>query len=208
MANVRHLLDTLEDPFELFPLQSVSAQLAELVNQAGLRHFERNGLYGPSRKFYSVEDEQDVAVEILLIGSSFVMAQAAITRAISIATKIRDLLEEPSWLTHGKESLMSTEAPVQDEIGMSKIALVDAVANYFKHHYEWPDNWADAGGAQKTIDAVVRLGFEPGSENNLSRALQALGMTDRDLSPLGTLIQEWRERLAAHLREQINRHRT
>ena len=74
---------------------------------------------------------RDVAVEILLIGSSFVMAQATITRAISIATKIRDLLEEPSWLTHGKESLMSTEAPVQDEIGMSKIALVDAVANYF-----------------------------------------------------------------------------
>ncbi len=92
---------------------------------------------------------------------------------------------------------MSTKAQVHDGTGLTTIVLIDAVANYFKHHYEWPDEWTGSSRAHATIDIVRKLGFEPNHEGNLSHAVRELGMTESDLSPMSTMIQEWRERLAA-----------
>jgi hypothetical protein len=135
-----------------------------------------------------------------------VLGQAAITQAVSIAAKINDLAERPAWLPQGKAVLMSTEAPVHEGSGLSRIVLIDAVANYFKHHYEWPDEWVGPSRAQTTIDAVRTLGMEPNNEYNLSRAVQALGMTETDLTPMSATIQVWRQRLATHIRGQLASH--
>jgi hypothetical protein len=208
MAHVGHLLQALEDPFEMFPMQSVAHELSRIVDRATEDRLDRNGPmagYIP-RSLYSVEDEHDIAVEQLLIGSAFVLGQAAISQAVSIATKINELAGRPTWLPHGKGELMRKEALVHDGTGLSTIALIDAVANYFKHHYEWPDNWEGAGRAQPTVDIVRKLGLEPDEEGNLPHAARELGMTGSDLSPISTLIQEWRERLAVYLRKQLDRH--
>jgi hypothetical protein len=177
----------------MLPMQSVASEFSSIVivNQAVL---------------CSPHDQHDIAVEQLRIGSSFVLGQAAISQAVSIATKINELAGRPTWLPHGKSALMSTVALVHDGTGLSTIVLIDAVANYFKHHYEWPDDWTGSSRGQATIDVVRKLGLEPGEEDNLSHAAQELGMTGSDLSPLSTLVQEWRERLAAYLRKQLERH--
>jgi hypothetical protein len=208
MPDVGHLLDALEDPFEIFPMQSVAHELSRIVGRATEERLERNGPMGGHvpRSLYSVEDEDDIAMEQLLIGSSFVLGQASISQAVSIATKINELVDKPTWLPHGKRVLMSREAPVHAGTGLSAIVLIDAVANYFKHHYEWPDEWAGPSRAQTTIDIVRKLGLEPNDEGNLPRAVRELGMTEGDLSPMSMLIQEWRERLATHLRNQLERH--
>lgn len=206
MPHFRFLLDALEDPFEMFPMQAVATQLAALIDKSDEGRLERNGWLGVSRRFYSVEDEHDVAATLLLIGASFVLGQAAIAQAVSIATKINELAGRPSWLPHGRAALMSTAAPVHDGTGLSTIVLIDAVANYFKHHYEWPDAWEGSARGQTTIDIVRRLGFEPKSEDNLPHAVRELGMTESDLSPMPMLIQEWREHLAEYLRNQLDRH--
>lgn len=99
---------------------------------------------------------------------------------------------------------MATEAPLHQDSGLSKIAIVDAVANYFKHHYEWHDDWSGPDRAKDTIALVVRLGLEPRNEYNLSRALRHLEISDSDMSPMAHLIQEWRERLAAYYRTALN----
>jgi hypothetical protein len=204
MPNIRFLLDRLEDPFGMFPLQSVSGQLGSLVEESGLRRYDRNGPYGVSENFRSVEDDHDVAIGQLFIASAFVLGQAAITQAISIATRVHEIAGEPSTLPHRKPAIMATEAPLHQESGLSKIAIVDGVANYFKHHYEWHDDWSGPGRAKDTIAMVVKLGLEPGNEYNLSRALSQLEISDSDMSPMARFIQEWRERLAAYYRTALN----
>jgi hypothetical protein len=203
MLNIRFLLDRLEDPFEMFPLQSVSSQLGGLVDESGLRRYERNGPYGVSDKFRSVEDDHDVAMGQLFIASAFILSQAAITQAISIATRVREIAGDPQSLPHRKPAIMATEAPLHQESGLSKIAIIDAVANYFKHHYEWYDDWSGPDRARDTIAMVVKLGLEPGNEYNLSRALRQLEISETNMSPMAHLVQEWRERLAAYYRTAL-----
>jgi hypothetical protein len=102
---------------------------------------------------------------------------------------------------------MSMEAIIHPATGLSRIALFDAVANYFKHHYEWPSNWSGPAGAQqRTIDMVLKLGLVPEGEDNLRVALQNLGMNINNMSLMGSEIQEWRERLAKGLRKQLHSH--
>src|SRR5262249_36782714 len=154
---------------------------------------------GASPKYYTVEDEHDIAVSNLLIGSAFVLGQAAITQAVSIITRIYNLAAKPFWLPHGKTTLMSTEAPKHAKTGLSKIVIINAVANYFKHHYEWPDGWVGASPKQQpTIDLLLRLGLLPNGDHNLDTAVRELGVNTHDMAPLSVLVLQWRERLAAH----------
>lgn len=207
MSNISSLLDHLEDPFEMFPIQSVLRSLAELTQAAEQSRFERADPWkSVSPKYHTVEDEHDIAVVDLLIGSAFVLGQAVITQAVSIVTKIYDLAAKPSWLPHGKAALMSAEA-VKHNNGLTEIAIIDAAANYFKHHHEWPDDWIDASPKQQpTIDLVLRLGLSPGGNCNLDIAVRELGMSPRDMTRLPVLLQQWRERLAAYCRDQMNKH--
>jgi hypothetical protein len=202
MASIETLLSTLEDPFNLFPLESASRQVSSLVSSANELLSSRAGWWGGSPRYRSVEDEHALEVVRLLVGSTFVLGQAAITQTVSIVSKIRELAGCAPWLPAGKTALMNTEAVIHTATGLSEIVLFDAVANYVKHHYEWPKNWSGAsvGIQQRTIDAVVRLGFVPDSEENLDVALKSLGISAEDMSPLGRNIQGWRERLAASFR--------
>jgi hypothetical protein len=207
MTAINALLSTLDDPFNMFPLQSVAQHLTDLVDASDESTAGRAGWWGVSPKYRSVEDEHDIEVVRLLIGSAFVLGQAAITQTVSIATRLRSLAGDPSWLPNGKTSILTTNATIHATTGISEIALIDAVANYFKHHYEWPADWAGASRAQqRTIDVVLKLGLVPNGEDNLRIALHQLGMSANDMSPLGRVIQEWRERIAASFRNQMDNH--
>jgi hypothetical protein len=207
MTVIGSRLATLEDPFNVFPLESVSRQLTALIDESDERIAGRAGWWGVSPKYRSVEDEHDLEVVRLLVGSAFVLGQSVITQTVSIVTGLRSLVGDPSWLPLGRTSIMSTEAAIHAATGLSEIVLVDAVANYFKHHYEWPSNWVGASEAQRrTIDTVLKLGLVPAREDNLGVALQNLGMRADNMTRMGTAIQEWRERLAESLRRQLDNH--
>ena len=207
MTTIGALLSTLEDPFSIFPLEEVSRELEELIDDKDNRIAERAGWWGVSPKYRSVEDEHDLEVVRLFIGSTFVLGQTVITQTVSIATKLRNLAGDPSWLPSGKAHIMATEAIIHPATGLSKIALFDAVANYFKHHYEWPSNWSGAAEAQqRTINMLLKLGFVPESEENLHVALRNLGLSINKMSLMGSEIQEWRERLATSFRKQLYDH--
>ena len=207
MSEISVLLYILEDPFNVFPLQSVCKELGNLVNDTYGDMAERSGWWGVSPKYRSVEDEHDLEMINLFIGSAFVLGQATITQAVSIVRKLRDFAGEPSWLPKEKNSIMSMEANIHPATGISKIILFDAIANYFKHHYEWPKDWKKAKATQQsTIDIVLTLGLVPESENNLDTALRNLNMSTRNMSAMGHEIQEWRERLASNIQKQLVNH--
>jgi hypothetical protein len=198
----------MEDPFNLFPLQTVSAQLSKLVDRSESALADRAGWYGVSSKYRSIEDEHDLEVVQLLAGAAFVLGQAAIVEAISIATKIRELAGDPPWLPRDKSGLMRTAASIHAVTRESKITLINAIANYFKHHYEWPATWTGAPPRQqRTIDIVRKFGFSPQYEDNIEIALRGFGLAVNDLQPLATTVQSWREGLAEFIRTRLGAER-
>src|SRR5260370_28542819 len=94
---LHYWLGRLEDPFELFPMQSVARSLAESAKEQEERRFGRSDWYGVSPKNYTVEDEHDIEVVELLIGSVFVLGQAAITQAVSLVKRMLEVDGEPPW---------------------------------------------------------------------------------------------------------------
>lgn len=209
MTRIGALLSTLDDPFEIFPLDSVARGLAYLVSASDETIADRSGWWGVYRKYYSVEQEHHIEVITLLIGSTFVLGQTAITQTVAIARKLHSLAGEPTWLPRERRTVLRTEAAVHVETGLSELILFDAVANYFKHHYEWPDDWNQQRAERpqrRTIDVVRRLGLSPENrEENLRTAVQSLGLTVSDMA-LGARIQAWRERLAESYRKALSDH--
>lgn len=167
---------------------------------------ERSVWWGVSPEYRSVQDEHDVDVINLFIGSVFVLGQTAITQTISIVKRLYNLASKPSWLSDKKSAIMSMDATVDSATGLSRIVIIDAVANYFKHHYEWSETWNDRNEAQHTIRIVRTVGLIPGSEENLYTALHSLGISVENASLLGYEIQEWRERLAKSLQKKFQNH--
>jgi hypothetical protein len=51
VRNARWLLDQLEDPFTMFPVEDVADTLFEAVDEAETRKTERMGPWGVARKF-------------------------------------------------------------------------------------------------------------------------------------------------------------
>jgi len=210
VTHVGYLLAAIEDPFQIFPLESVASSLGGLVTDSYKAISERSGWWGVSRKYYSVEQEHEMEMISLLIGASFVLGQAAITQTAALALKIRELAGNPSWLPASRTEVLQTEATFNVKTRLSDLVIIDAVANYFKHHHEWPLGWSldKAKGAQRsTIKIALSLGFSPESEeSSLHVALQSLALTERTMGSLGCSIREWRERLAEHLEGDLREH--
>jgi hypothetical protein len=203
LSRVHALLSTLADPFEIFPLDDVARSLANLIGSSDSVIAEEAGWWGVSQKYSSVPQEHHVEVMSMLIGSTFVLAQTAIAQAVAIAKKIHTLAGKPPWLNDDRDVILNTEATFHAESGRSEMVLFNAVANYFKHHYGWPDDWSPPNN---TITLVRSLGLSPRNhEGNLRTALQALGLTATDMA-LGSRIQCWRERLAENLRRRLLEH--
>ncbi len=124
-----------------------------------------------------------------LVGIGFVVCQRGITSIVSNCDFLRK-----QWLKHRntihngnpetdflgipispkdlKRQLMATANPVMGSF--SKIAMIDAFANYYKHRDEWTENWKDmdnremktveiiqsAGADQKTLCSNCRRGYQ------------------------------------------------
>ena len=160
-----------------------------------------------SPKYRSVADEHNIEVIALLIGAVFVLGQAALTQSVAIVRKIRNLVAEPSRIPKSKADILAVEATIHPKTGLSEMVLVDAVANYFKHYREWPEDWNSpqiSGPQQQTIELVRRLGLSPGNlHDNLFTAVQRLGLRRAGVDSLAARIQAWRERLAESLRRTL-----
>jgi hypothetical protein len=106
-----------------------------------------------------------------------------------------------------RNEILEVEATVHAATGLSEICLIDAVANYFKHHHEWPRDWAVEPankGSRSTIELVLALGLRPrDAASNLQAALQGLGMSTSTMSSLAGKIQGWREKLAHRMCSEL-----
>ncbi len=197
----RGLLDKLEDPFTMFPVESVASVLYHEVEEAETRKVDCTNPWDPAaRKFWSVEKEHLHETIGLLLGALFVLGQATITQTECVLNQLRKLPRGDSAIPKEKDSKLRLYAATETKTGLSTIVIVNAVSNYFKHGYAWPEQWdvvAKNGSKREaeTIDIVRRLGMDQNYEmtDNLLLAADCLALGSSDSTTLASNIQNWRE---------------
>ena len=207
-TNVGWLLSALEDPFEIFPLQSVGKTLAQSVAASEEALYSNMGPWGVSRKYWTVEEEHYQAEIGLLVGASFVLGQLALTQSVAIVQRIRRGVLDVTGIPEKNSSILSWHADIHSRTGLSELLIIDACANYFKHQHEWPSDWDVTDGTpfqQRTIALVRRLGLAPGDvADNLHMALRSINISTDGIRLMGDKIEAWRERIAEHLRQLLS----
>jgi hypothetical protein len=111
-----------------------------------------------------------------------------------------------TWIPKDKAIVLKTAASIHIDTGLSKIAIINTAADYYKHRSEWKEE-ALVGPPykNKTIANAVEIGIGPKGYHNMESALRKLQIYDYDMSPLGRLI-DWREALADHIRDEGKKH--
>jgi hypothetical protein len=199
VRSVPWLLEQLEDPFTIFPVEDVADTLFQAVDETEARKAEHTDpWWGVNRKFWSVEQEHYHEKIGLLIGAMFVLGQAAITQTVSILNELSKHPQAEGVVPSNKTRKLVAHAATEAKTNLSKIVIINAVSNYFKHVYEWPEQWdvATTSGTQaETISIVLQLGMRPekGPADNLLHAADCLGLHRSDPRALARCIQEWRE---------------
>ena len=200
-CSIKWLLQELNDPFSIFPLQDVARSLVDSIAESQESFDERGGSSGVARKCW------DVPMEILddgigvAIGSAFVLGQAAIEQSISIVKQIHLLSHSPA-IPDKKQEILKTEAQPSPNNELSMIVIIDTTANYFKHYHAWPEDWqatmSSTGMQLQTMKNAKLLGMS-GLELtiNMHRALCALALGTHEVFTIPMAVHDWREKMAA-----------
>ncbi|EKT4459895.1 hypothetical protein QEL84_000613 [Pseudomonas putida] len=200
------LVQELEDVLDQFPLSNVIKSHAELTKQALDAWSEHlRDLGHPGRKYWDHPAELMYDEAGVLLGSMFVLIQAAITETVSIVKRVYEL----NGQMIGKTGVMSLEAELNPNLGLSYVAIANGAANFYKHRFEWPRGWLGSLSGQQddTINLVRAVGMSPEQDlaDNLLCAVRAITRkgdgNSKDLS--GPVVGEWRARLALSLRTQF-----
>ncbi|TBV17389.1 hypothetical protein [Stutzerimonas kirkiae] len=204
-TQILRLVQELEDELDQFPLSSVIRSQAELTEQALDAWSDRLRDIGhPGRKFWDHPAELMYDEAGILLGAMFVLIQAAITETVSIVKRIYELNGQEI----NKDTVMSLEADLDSKSGLSYVAIANGAANFYKHRFEWPKDWRDASRqSQETLTLIRTLGMGPErdlADNLLSAVHAIMSSDDGNLKGLaGLVVEQWRARLALHLRGQF-----
>ncbi|MCC5902749.1 MAG: hypothetical protein JJT87_12595 [Halomonas sp.] len=197
--NIRKLLEELGDPFVMMPISSAAASLNQSLLECNESFQEHMGPYGVARKFWSVPCELIYEEIGFVIGNAFVLAQVAVSQAVSICIKLKECCVDLERLPKSKLGFLKSQTGFIGDTDISKIEAINAIANYFKHYHEWPEGWIEqqAKKTQKnTILTVKKLGFSEGElTDNMVRSLSLLGIYGTDLGKLCHIVSDWRESL-------------
>jgi hypothetical protein len=139
-----------------------------------------------------------------LLGTAFVGCQIFITATVSGTRHFQELSNDKS--AHEKATVLGIGSPTLASTNYTRVQVIDALANYFKHRDEWTGEWAAlTGRAGQTISIIRAAGATQGNTGNLRTAAQALGVSDYgNLEILHNTIQEWCDNVWNAYRLKIN----
>lgn len=153
--------------------------------------------------------EEDMLIEDLF-GCAFVTAQTYITRIVSrikwLHQRIMKQAGQDLKTTNAKKTTIIHR--FCDPVGgtkHSKIELIDAFANYFKHHEEWPPRWDEANGQPAhTIRIIRSFGASEDSPDNCRRGLAALKIDPVfNVFGLSEILREWHSKLTSAYKQEL-----
>ena len=197
---IRNLYEKMNDPFETMALQSVSNALKLTSEDIESHLSEQMGPNGVARRYWSVPMELLHEEKGYSVGNIFVLAQVSITQSTIIFQKLREYCDNKDCFPKKKQAILDFKSDIISNGNISKISLIDSVANYFKHQDEWPLEWVSTNEDKyPTMRIVKEIGMTPQLlTDNMEIALFTLGVSD-DISSITNIVQLWRNNLASEL---------
>ena len=193
---------------------STSRERAESPHRYAADYYDDNHM--------SAEDKTDenrfvseCNVTETLLGSAFVICQAHITYVVSNLMQLHKMIDHRSMeliTTDGsKSSILRFEGQPVETSGLMQIEAVDALANYFKHHSEWPTKFMRGWVVDQrkkhvaeSVDRVKRLGLCAHCSENLRIGAKMLGLGDEyDVTKLIPVLKEWHTSLVKTYRAEL-----
>ena len=124
-----------------------------------------------------------------IFGIAFLTAQIYITGTISDISEIsgENVLSKSKMLSIGSPEISN---------GITKVLLINTIANYYKHHEEW-SGWEVNRLNRKTIETLNSCGINEGCEFPCHEAAQIIWPNEVlcELNYLLNILVEWRENL-------------
>ncbi len=128
-----------------------------------------------------------------IIGIGYIALQTYITGAIADLGAVFQISQKPHELR--------AMAPTLGRTGATVIEAVWSLANYFKHHEEWPD-WNAEGSRRSTIETLTRLHIAEDTEFPCIELMKIVEPDHWRLLPLLESGSRWREGLFTSLRAE------
>jgi hypothetical protein len=167
--------------------------------KAAAARIDRAAKSGPDEYADAVTDTEIVIIEGLL-GVAYVVCQTHITAIAQAALRCRarTVTDGLKFTAFGDRDHEVRCMGPRFDAQWSKIELLWALGNYFKHRDEWSsDSWTNPQGLERhTVPVILAAGLEPGSNGNLRAGAEALGNPDyADTSVFQRVIREWADQV-------------
>lgn len=156
----------------------------------------------------SVVDDECAVVENV-IGAAFVASQAELTATISHVMRLHvraSVAGHVLTTSDGRKSgILRLGNALRPGVPYSDVEVINAFANYFKHHDEWDIPWTTlTGQSRQTVDTITAFGATEGSTGNLRQGIRALGVADnRELVRLSESIERWRQTIVQRYETEL-----
>lgn len=180
-----------------------------------LRHFGE-GVSSASHRANSAEGHEDWVDAVVdeecdfvedILGAAFVVCQTRINAITSLALQLREraMAKGAPFVAFGgrKEDVraLGEAAPLPAMPGrssFSKVEVLWALANYFKHRDEWRKmDWTKLGDLERrTVKVITAAGLSSGSTGNLRQGAEVLGNESyADMDVFAHAVNEWGEKV-------------
>jgi len=152
--------------------------------------------------------EETMFIEDIL-GCAYVAAQSYITRVTSRIRWLHTRLEHDGHClttTNCKKSAL-LKAHNDTVLGTcyNQVEVINAFANYYKHHEQWPTKWDNADNKSKQTVAVIReVGADENSSDNCREGLTALGIDHVfDVYKMANILVQWHANLTDAYKNEL-----
>ena len=184
-----------DDAYEavLYTLGTAIKKSAQRIDEA-CRVADENGSTPPDYKEYVIDDETYLIEHLL--GAAFVVCQAHITAVIQAARRARKhaITAGVPFPAFGDTDQEVRKFGAEFDEKYSKVEVLWALANYFKHRDEWSKRtWSNPKNNERmTVVVIKAAGLEPSTTGNLRTGAEALG--NDEYSNMGVfidIVRQW-----------------
>lgn len=173
-----------------------------IENEALYEKEEKDKIYYLVKKLHEDFWEPYQLIIETQIGLVLILCQTYITKVVSqVDLFYRDYEfafdREPKRIDGSKRSLLSNYGSKVHGTAYRSIEVLDALANYFKHHEEWAGKRSLSGVEKRTAEIVSCIGGNLNQalwySRNLSKCIKKLGINSmKDLFALPKIVDEWK----------------
>ena len=157
----------------------------------------------------AIVDDETVVIEELL-GTAFVVCQTHISGVVSRIIRLHNYLASQGHANNRKPGQLKKDLLRMDSAqipgsGRWQVEVINAFADYFKHHDEWPRQWKRGNDQQNRTAEIIRsVGAEEGSTGNLRTGAKRLGnKTYEDVQVFADILKDWGKKLLKRYQSKL-----